>query len=125
MGSESAYVRRRTRLQRVFGTGDTAAVAMVLRERRAALLGTLLHRALAGSLLIGIAVWRQRLRLRGALVRLRETSPHLLDDIGLDAAAADRETIRRVWQPQHVARPAAPRTGSPFPPKAPGAGTSS
>ncbi|MGD9943863.1 MAG: hypothetical protein AB7L76_17285 [Burkholderiaceae bacterium] len=38
------------------------------------------------------------MHLRRELLRLRDTSLHLLDDIGLDAATVDREIGRRFWQ---------------------------
>ena len=42
--------------------------------------------------------WRQRARYRRDLARLRRTSPHLIDDIGLSQAAADREATTPFWR---------------------------
>ncbi len=47
---------------------------------------------------------QRRCRLRNELQRLRETSDHLLADVGLDTAQADREIVRRFWQPSTVRR---------------------
>lgn len=54
--------------------------------------------AFASRLGAGLVAWRHRLHLRRELLRLRDTSLHLLDDIGLDAATVDREIGRRFWQ---------------------------
>ena len=41
---------------------------------------------------------RQRARYRRDLARLRRTSPHLIDDIGLSQAAADRAATTPFWR---------------------------
>ena len=42
--------------------------------------------------------WRRRRRYRAELRRLLSTGPHLLEDIGLTAAAAAREAARPFWR---------------------------
>jgi len=45
-----------------------------------------------------LARWRQRVRQRALLGRLIETSPHLIDDIGLNRADAALEARKPFWQ---------------------------
>ncbi|MBN9531398.1 MAG: hypothetical protein J0H82_34695 [Alphaproteobacteria bacterium] len=52
--------------------------------------------ALAGLSLL--ACWRRRAEQRAALGRLLETSPHLIDDLGLDRREALAEAGKRFWQ---------------------------
>jgi uncharacterized protein YjiS (DUF1127 family) len=44
-------------------------------------------------------VWRQRSRYRRELARLRRSGPHLIDDIGLSQAEAEREAAKPFWRP--------------------------
>jgi uncharacterized protein YjiS (DUF1127 family) len=44
-------------------------------------------------------VWRQRSRYRRELARLRRSGPHLIDDIGLSQAEAEREAATPFWRP--------------------------
>jgi uncharacterized protein YjiS (DUF1127 family) len=46
-----------------------------------------------------LALWRQRTRYRRDLARLRRSGPHLIEDIGLLRAHADREAAKPFWQP--------------------------
>ena len=50
MSSRSAYARRRARLQGIFGTDDSIALTIMLRERRATTLAALLRQALTAVL---------------------------------------------------------------------------
>lgn len=52
--------------------------------------------ALAGWSLL--ACWRRRAAQRAALGRLIETSPHLIDDLGLDRREALAEARKPFWQ---------------------------
>lgn len=45
-----------------------------------------------------LACWRRRAEQRAALGRLIETSPHLIDDLGLDRRAALAEARKPFWQ---------------------------
>jgi uncharacterized protein YjiS (DUF1127 family) len=46
-----------------------------------------------------LASWRQRSRYRRELERLLRSGPHLIDDIGLVRAHAEREAGKPFWQP--------------------------
>jgi uncharacterized protein YjiS (DUF1127 family) len=45
-----------------------------------------------------IADWRRRRHFRAELRRLLRTGPHLLEDIGLPAVAAARESALPFWR---------------------------
>jgi uncharacterized protein YjiS (DUF1127 family) len=46
-----------------------------------------------------LRVWRQRARYRRDLARLRSSGPHLIEDIGLSQAEANREAAKPFWRP--------------------------
>lgn len=48
-----------------------------------------------GSLL---ARWRRRVQHRAVLARLVETSPHLVDDLGLDPSDVAEEVRKPFWR---------------------------
>jgi uncharacterized protein YjiS (DUF1127 family) len=59
-----------------------------------------------GALVSGLAgiravlgAWRQRYRYRRELRRLISSGPHLIEDIGLSRAHADREIAKPFWRP--------------------------
>jgi uncharacterized protein YjiS (DUF1127 family) len=59
-----------------------------------------------GSLPSGLAkitavlgTWRQRYRYRRELRRLMSSGPHLIEDIGLSRAHAEREAAKPFWRP--------------------------
>lgn len=45
-----------------------------------------------------LARWRRRARQRGLFVRLLETSPHLIDDLGLDRRDVVEEAQKPFWR---------------------------
>jgi uncharacterized protein YjiS (DUF1127 family) len=46
-----------------------------------------------------LELWRQRYRYRRELERLLRSGPHLIDDIGLVRAHAEREAGEPFWRP--------------------------
>ncbi len=52
-----------------------------------------------GRTLEVLRVWRRRSRYRRELARLMRSGPHLIDDIGLLRAHAEREVAKPFWRP--------------------------
>jgi len=46
-----------------------------------------------------LARWRRRVQHRAVLARLIETSPHLVDDLGLDPSDVAEEVRKPFWRP--------------------------
>lgn len=46
----------------------------------------------------GPGSWRQRVRLRSDLARLRRIDPRLIEDIGISREAAEQEIAKPFWR---------------------------
>jgi uncharacterized protein YjiS (DUF1127 family) len=88
-----------------FGSNDLGDIVSSLRQERARclqrMLGALWPVRIPFELL---RLWRRRYLFRKELARLRETSDHLLVDIGICPGDADAERYRPLWQESRCRR---------------------
>jgi len=76
---------------------DPHALSLAMPGKRSHEPGPRLVRMVAAAR-AALRVWRQRSRYRRDLARLRNSGPHLIEDIGLSQAEANREAAKPFWR---------------------------